>query len=205
MLKQSLQQKLGLKINPLQIQLIKLLELPTYQLEQRIKEELEQNPLLEEVEEKGETDVNEETATDSGEEFEDDYQEDESEEENDLRGDDDFSLEDYMTDDDDTPDYRLNSSNASKDEETRDFVFSQASSFRESLIAQLGTRPLSDLERRITEYIIGNIDEDGYLRRDIENIVDDLAFGAGIEVSEEEVFSLAEDYSGVRTGRSGGP
>ena len=77
MLKQSLQQKLGLKINPLQIQLIKLLELPTYQLEQRIKEELEQNPLLEEVEEKGETDVNEETATDSGEEFEDDYQEDE--------------------------------------------------------------------------------------------------------------------------------
>ena len=103
MLKQSLQQKLGLKINPLQIQLIKLLELPTYQLEQRIKEELEQNPLLEEVEEKGETDVNEETATDSGEEFEDDYQEDESEEENDLRGDDDFSLEDYMTDDDDTP------------------------------------------------------------------------------------------------------
>ena len=64
MLKQSLQQKLGLKINPLQIQLIKLLELPTYQLEQRIKEELEQNPLLEEVEEKGETDVNEETATD---------------------------------------------------------------------------------------------------------------------------------------------
>ena len=190
MLKQSLQQKLGLKINPLQIQLIKLLELPTYQLEQRIKEELEQNPLLEEVEEKGETDVNEETATDSGEEFDDDYQEGESEEENDLRGDDDFSLEDYMTDDDDTPDYRLNSSNASKDEEARDFVFSQASSFRESLIAQLGTRPLSDLERRITEYIIGNIDEDGYLRRDIENIVDDLAFGAGIEVSEEEVLRL---------------
>ena len=166
------------------------MELPTYQLEQRIKEELEQNPLLEEVEEKGETDVNEETATDSGEEFDDDYQEGESEEENDLRGDDDFSLEDYMTDDDDTPDYRLNSSNASKDEETRDFVFSQASSFRESLIAQLGTRPLSDLERRITEYIIGNIDEDGYLRRDIENIVDDLAFGAGIEVSEEEVLRL---------------
>ena len=71
MLKQSLQQKLGLKINPLQIQLIKLLELPTYQLEQRVKEELEQNPMLEEVEEKGETDVNEETATDSGEEFDD--------------------------------------------------------------------------------------------------------------------------------------
>ena len=64
---------------------------------------------------------------------------------------------------------------------------------------------MSDLERRITEYIIGNIDEDGYLRRDIENIVDDLAFGAGIEVSEGRGFTLAEDYSGVRTGRSRGP
>ena len=196
MLKQSLQQKLGLKINPLQIQLIKLLELPTYQLEQRIKEELEQNPLLEEVEEKGETDVNEETATDSGEEFDDDYQEGESEEENDLRGDDDFSLEDYMTDDDDTPDYRLNSSNASKDEETRDFVFSQASSFRESLIAQLGTRPLSDLERRITEYIIGNIDEDGYLRRDIENIVDGLLFCALDERAGVDYYDIRLSFLG---------
>ena len=187
MLKQSLQQKLGLKINPLQIQLIKLLELPTYQLEQRIKEELEQNPLLEEAGEKAETDAGEETV-DHETEF-DDYTEEE--EESETKNEDDFSLEDYMSDDDDdTPDYRLNSSNISKDEDTRDFVFSQSSSFRESLIAQLGMRPLTDLERKVAEYIIGNIDEDGYLRRDIENIVDDLAFGAGIEISEEEVLRL---------------
>lgn len=141
MLKQSLQQKLGLKINPLQIQLIKLLELPTYQLEQRIKEELEQNPLLEEGEEGNEAGANEELQEESGEEEFDDYGENE---EGEINRDDDFSLEDYIPEDDDeVPDYRLNSSNASKDDDTRDFVFSQASSFRENLIAQLGMRPLS--------------------------------------------------------------
>lgn len=181
MLKQSLQQKLGLKINPLQIQLIKLLELPTYQLEQRIKEELEQNPLLEEGQESDET-----LAETEGEET--DFQEDGSEEE---RHDDDFSLEDYMSDDDDDiPDYRLNTSNTSRDEEVRDFAYSESSSFRENLLTQLGTRTLSDQEKRIAEYIIGNIDDDGYLRRDAENIVDDLAFGVGIEVDEAEVLHL---------------
>lgn len=187
MLKQSLQQKLGLKINPLQIQLIKLLELPTYQLEQRIKEELEQNPLLEEGEEKPE----EELADNQSQEEENEEFDEFGEDEESRSGEDDFSLEDYMgDDDDDIPDYRLSSSNASKDDDNRDFVFSQTSSFRESLIAQLGTRPLSDFERRIAEYIIGNIDDDGYLRRDIENIVDDLAFGAGIEVNEQQILHL---------------
>ena len=161
MLKQNLQQKLGLKINPLQIQLIKLLELPTYQLEQRIKEELEQNPLLEEVEGR----------PDSGEErdemaSEDGMQEDGNDDwdaEEDYSSDDDFSLEDYMGDDDDIPDYRLSVSNASRDDDRHDFVMSQASSFHENLLAQLGMRPF---------------------------IVDDLAFGAGVEVSEEKVSGL---------------
>lgn len=188
MLKQSLQQKLGLKVNPLQIQLIKLLELPTYQLEQRIKEELEQNPLLEEGDEKSEAELNDEPMPDddAGEDF-DEYQE----EEEIHSGEDDFSLEDYMgEDEDDIPGYRLTTSNASKDDDSRDFVFSQGASFRESLIVQLGTRPLSEEEKRIAEYIIGNIDDDGYLRRDVENIVDDLAFGAGIEVTEQEILRL---------------
>lgn len=190
MLKQSLQQKLGLKINPLQIQLIKLLELPTYQLEQRIKEELEQNPLLEEGEENAEAETEENlTADDTAGEEADEYQEDENEDTPSVE--DDFSLEDYMgEDDDDIPDYRLTSSNVSKDDENHDFVYSQASSFRESLITQLGTRPLSDFDRRVAEYMIGNIDDDGYLRRDIENIVDDLAFGAGIEISEADILRL---------------
>lgn len=190
MLKQSLQQKLGLKINPLQIQLIKLLELPTYQLEQRIKEELEQNPLLEEGDEHESEPTDEIQAESSEDEF-DDLKEDTEAEEEDRLSEDDFSLEDYLADDnDDLPEYRLSASNASKDDDTRDFVFSQAFSFRENLITQLGTRSLSDFERRVAEYIIGNIDEDGYLRRDIENIVDDLAFGVGIEISESEVLHL---------------
>lgn len=183
MLKQSLQQKLGLKINPLQIQLIKLLELPTYQLEQRIKEELELNPLLEEGEEKSEAE--------SDTEFEASGEDDDSQNEEGERGEnDEFSLEDYIADDDDIPDYRLSASNTSKDDENKDFAFSQGSSFRENLISQLGMRQLSDFERNVAEYIIGNIDEDGYLRRDIENLVDDLAFGAGIEISEAEILRL---------------
>ena len=148
MLKQGLQQKLGLKINPLQIQLIKLLELPTYQLEQRIKEELEQNPLLEEGEEEHELSAessNEEDSPDEREEYE-------SEEEEERGGEDEFSLEDYMGDDsDDIPEYRLSSSNASREDENRDFIVSQGASFRESLIAQLGTRTLTEEDRHIAE------------------------------------------------------
>ncbi len=132
MLKQSLQQKLGLKINPLQIQLIKLLELPTYQLEQRIKEELEQNPLLEIGEEKPEAEENEETAESESEQEEfEEFGEDEEEAEHNR--DDEFSLEDYMgDDDDDIPEYRLTSSNNSKDDDSRELSYSQISSFRES-------------------------------------------------------------------------
>lgn len=180
-LKQHLQQKLGLKINPLQIQLIKLLELPTYQLEQRVKEELETNPLLEEGSEAEETDDYQEDEdgmyTEERESGEDDGRQDE----------DDFSFEDYLSDDDDTPDYKLFASNASRDDDAKDFIFSQGVGFRENLLDQLGMKDLSEFQKKIAEYIIGNIDDDGYLRRDIENIVDDLAFGAGIEVTTGEV------------------
>ncbi len=183
-LKQHLQQKLGLKINPLQIQLIKLLELPTYQLEQRVKEELETNPLLEEGSEREETD-------DYREEEEDIYVEEEGDGEQEIRqDDDDFSFEDYISDDDDIPDYKLSVSNTSRDDDVRDFIFSQGVSSRENLLNQLGMRDLTEFQKKIAEYIIGNIDDDGYLRRDIENIVDDLAFGADIEVTAEEVEQL---------------
>lgn len=185
MLKQSLQQKLGLKINPLQIQLIKLLELPTYQLEQRIKEELESNPLLEEGEEKPEPEVDFKEGEDEA-----DYEENAPEEEEYDHADDEFSLDDYISDEDDIPDYRLTASNASKDDDAREFVLSGGISFRENLVEQLGTQHLCDLDCKICEYIIGNIDDDGYLRRDVENIVDDLAFGAGIEVDDRKIESL---------------
>ncbi len=154
-------------------------------MEQRIKEELEQNPLLEEGEDKPEAASPEEMQEeDTG------NQQDEFGEEEEHSDDDEFSLEDYMDDDDDIPEYRLAVSNVSKDNDSRDLIFSQGTSFRESLVAQLGMRAMPESERRIAEYIIGNIDEDGYLRRDIENIVDDLAFGAGIEASEKEVLRL---------------
>lgn len=190
MLKQNLQQKLGLKINPLQIQLIKLLELPTYQLEQRIKEELESNPLLEEGEDMPEMEAETTDYEAGGEDENFDEGQSEEEREEGPSESDDFSLEDYISDDDDIPDYRLSASNVSKDDEGKDFIFSQGASFRDSLLAQLGMRNLSDFERNVAEYIIGNIDEDGYLRRDVENIVDDLAFGAGIEITEAEVVRL---------------
>ena len=185
MLKQNLQQKLGLKINPLQIQLIKLLELPTYQLEQRIKEELESNPLLEEGVEKPEPEVD---IKEDGDEV--DYDENSQEEDNYESSEDEFSLDDYISDEDDIPDYKLTASNASKDDDAREFVLSGGISFRENLVEQLGTQHLGEMDRKIFEYIIGNIDDDGYLRRDVENIVDDLAFGAGIEVDEEKIESL---------------
>lgn len=185
MLKQNLQQKLGLKINPLQIQLIKLLELPTYQLEQRIKEELESNPLLEEGEEKPEPEVD---IKEDGDEV--DYDENSQEEDNYESSEDEFSLDDYISDEDDIPDYKLTASNASKDDDAREFVLSGGISFRENLVEQLGTQHLGKMDRKICEYIIGNIDDDGYLRRDVENIVDDLAFGAGIEVDDEKIESL---------------
>ena len=181
MFKQTLQQKLGLKINPLQVQLIRLLELPTHQLEQRIKEELEQNPLLEEEDK---VDTFEEGEREN--EFSD-YENEETEERE--HSSEEFSLEDYV-DSDDIPEYRCKDPNFQRENETRDFVLSVASSFRENLVAQLGTRALSDLDTQSAEYIIGNIDDDGYLRRDVESIVDDLAFGAGIEVTEEKIGEL---------------
>ena len=185
MLKQNLLQNLGLIIIPLQIQLIMLLELPTYQLEQRIKEELESNPLLEEGEERPEPEVD---IKEDGDEV--DYDENSQEEDNYESSEDEFSLDDYISDEDDIPDYKLTPSNASKDDDAREFVLSGGISFRENLVEQLGTQHLGEMDRKICEYIIGNIDDDGYLRRDVENIVDDLAFGAGIEVDDEKIESL---------------
>ena len=84
----------------------------------------------------------------------------------------------------------MTASNASKDDDAREFVLSGGISFRENLVEQFGTQHLGEMDRKICEYIIGNIDDDGYLRRDVENIVDDLAFGAGIEVDDEKIESL---------------
>lgn len=182
MLKQRIQQKLSQKINPLQIQLIKLLELPTFQLEQRIKEEIEKNPVLEEGHDYSEDD----TPVDNT-----DYEEQK-----------DLSLDEFISKDD-TPSYKLSANNYSSDDKREDIPFAGATSFGESLVSQLGLLSISDRDKAFAEYLIGNIDNDGYLRRDLEDIVDDLAFSTGIETSEEElshVLDIIQDFEPLGVG-----
>ncbi len=171
MLKQRLQQKLLQKLSPQQIQMIKLLEVPTLQIEQRIKKELEENPALEEGADEDEVPVDGEE-----EQFE---EKDKDEEE--------FTLADYI-EEDDIPDYRLQTNNYSKDEEKRSEIpFSVGASFQEHLESQLSLRDLTERQKVLGEYILGNLDGDGYLRRELINIVDDLAFLQNVETTEEEL------------------
>ncbi|MCF8378531.1 MAG: RNA polymerase factor sigma-54 [Bacteroidales bacterium] len=179
MLKQSLQQKLLQKLSPQQIQMIKLLEIPTIMLEQRIKREMEENPTLEE-----------------GADKEDEYESNVEENDDSQNDQDEFTLEDYM-DDDELPSYKLNANNYSKDDKFEEIPFSVGSSFGENLITQLGLRKLTEREEMLASYLIGNIDDDGYLRRKLEAIVDDLAFSMGIETNEtelREVLDIIHDF-----------
>ncbi len=178
--KLSLQQKLLQKLSPQQIQVIKLLEIPALQLEQRIKKELEENPVLE---------------------VEDDSTYGEHEEETpDLRSGEDkdneeFSVEDYMPEDE-IPGYRLQTNNYSPDDKQVDIPFSVGDTFHEFLQEQAGMDTLNEQQQMLAEYIIGNIDEDGYLRRDLASISDDLAFHLNMSVSEEELAAVLEVIQG---------
>ena len=175
------------KLSPQQIQMIKLLEIPTLQIEQRIKKELEENPALEEGPEDDEVHTEPEE-----EQFED---KDKDQEE--------FTFDDYI-EEDEIPDYRLQEKNYSKDEDKRaEIPFSVGFSFHEHLESQLGLRDLTDKQKILGEYIIGNIDEDGYLRRELINIVDDLAFLQNVETSEnelDEVLKIIQDLEPVGVG-----
>ena len=187
MLKQRLQQKLLQKLSPQQIQMIKLLEVPTLQIEQRIKKELEENPALEEGAD--EEDIPAETEEDQFDEKDKDQEE--------------FTIDDYI-EEDDIPDYRLQEKNYSKDEDKRtEIPFSVGFSFHEHLESQLGLRDLNDKQKILGEYILGNIDEDGYLRRELINIVDDLAFLQNVETTEgelEEVLNIIQDLEPAGVG-----
>jgi RNA polymerase sigma-54 factor len=178
MLKQQLQQKLQQKLSPAQIQVIKMLEIPTLELEERIRQEIEENPALEE-------------GIDNSEENDDDLQAEEKTdewEENDNDNDD-FDIDDYMSDDD-VPDYRLNISNTSKDDKQHDIPFAAGLTFHEYLNDQIGLLQLTDHERDLVNYIIGNIDDEGFLRRDAESMVDDIVFQAGVETNDDEMKRL---------------
>jgi RNA polymerase sigma-54 factor len=176
MLKQRLQQRLVQKLSPQQIQLIKLLEVPTIQLEQRIKKEIEENPVLEEGREEEES-------------LDDQKQEEEYESDADQ---DEFSIDDYLPDDDEMPSYRLSSNNYSQDDKKTEIPYSTGTSFHEHLNLQLGLRILDEHQRVLADYLIGNIDEDGYLRRDIEAIVNDIAFSQNIVTEEGELLDILE-------------
>ncbi len=164
----TLKQEIGLKqqqkLSPLQIQTIKLIELPVQELEQRIRKELEENPVLEDAPANKEDGGDADSRDEGG----------------------DVSLSEIDTDDP-IPSYKLKVNNYGKDERPEYNTFSVKQSFSQSLMEQLGYRELTDRQRQIATFIIGSIDDDGYLRRDLDSLVDDLAFRANIETSREEV------------------
>ena len=187
-LSQTLQQKLLQKLSPQQIQLMKLLQVPTANLEERIKEELEENPALELDEEKHE---------DSGEELKDEFSDAPEAEYDEKDGSsdeyEDLDVSEYVRDgDDDVADYKLRDDNYPEDDEKKQLPFRTETSFYEMLLDQLGLLKLDEKEQKIAEQIVGSIDEDGYLRRETSAIVDDLAFRQNVMTTEEEVEAMIQ-------------
>lgn len=190
MLKTSLEQKLTQKLAPQQIQMIKLLELNTLQLEERIKNEIEENPALDDggegdyddgdsiVENDSDVLTNEEERDDGEQNSEDEYTRE-----------DDYSLDDDYgaNDDDEIPNYRLEVNNTSKDDDRVEMPYSASKSFNEHLFEQFILKDVTERQKFIAPFLVGNIDEDGYLRRDLDAVADDIAFSQNIEVSEKEL------------------
>lgn len=178
MLKQFLNLKLSQKLSPQQIQLMKLIQLPTQAFEQRLKEEMVENPALETGREE-EQELYEKDEFDNNEEFDD------------LVGSenidtDEINIDEYLSNDE-TPDYKLQSNNYSDDDEDYSSPLAAPTSFHQDLINQLNTFLLTDEERDIAEFLVGSIDDDGYLRRDVQDIVDDMAFTQGLYTDEKAV------------------
>lgn len=175
MLKQYLSQKLQQKLSPQQIQLMKMLQIPTMELDQRIKEEMEINPALEEgKEEEDQDDPNKM-----------DEQEEQAEMEE-AKENEDIDISEYF-DDDETPDYKLQINNHSSDDENRETPIGAGRTFQDLLFAQIGMTDLDENEMLLAEYLIGNLDESGYLRREIPAIVNDLAFSMNISTTPAEL------------------
>jgi len=193
MLKQSLQQKLQQKLTPQQIQLMKLIQLPTIEFEQRVRTELEENPALVRAEdEENEEFARNETESEitaSYEEYEDTPPKENNE---DTLREDDLDLTKYLTQDD-TPDYKLRTQNYAPDEEEYQIPLAVNQSFREYLTSQLAPFQLDDKQMKIAEYIIGSLDDAGYLRRAVADISDDLAFNEGLLIPEEDIEKILKE------------
>ncbi len=172
MLKQSLQQKLQQKLSPQQIQLMKLIQLPTQAFEQKLAQEIEENPALESGKEEPDefTNNNQDEYDDTGTETI------ETE----------INIDDYLSDDE-IPSYKLQANNYSGDEEDSQIPYSGGITFNQHLVNQLHTFSLSPQEELIAEFVVGCIDENGYIRRTVDDIVDDLAFSENVFTDREEV------------------
>ena len=192
MLKHSLQFKLSQKLSPQQIQLMKLIQLPTQAFEQRLQEELVENPALEESSKEDNYDLD-----DYGSDTDDydDY-------DNDHIDTGDINIDEYLSNDE-TPDYKYQTNNYSDDDEDKTMPFAAPVSFHQDLINQLNTFILTDDERDIAEFLVGSIDDMGYIRRTIQDIVDDMAFTQGIytdETTVERILHLVQELEPAGVG-----
>ncbi|MGB7786502.1 MAG: RNA polymerase factor sigma-54 [Salinimicrobium sp.] len=175
MLKQQLNLKLSQKLSPQQIQLMKLIQLPTQAFEQRLKQEMEENPALE-------------GGKEEKEEYEEDFSNDEYQEEDpgneSIEAE--IDVDEYLSDDE-IPNYRLQANNYSADDEDRQVPYASGISFTQYLKTQLSTLRLDDSEKEIAEFLVGSVDESGYIRRSVQDIVDDLAFTQNVYTDEDTV------------------
>ncbi len=179
MLKHSLNFKLSQKLSPQQIQLMKLIQLPTQAFEQRLQEEMVENPALE-----GSLDDNNESLDDYNDTSNDDDSYDDYD--NDQIDTGDLNIDEYLSNDE-TPDYKYQSNNYSDDDEDRTMPMQAQVSFHQDLINQLNTFILTEDDREIAEFLVGSIEDSGYIRRTIQDIVDDMAFTQGVYTDEKTV------------------
>ncbi len=183
MLKQHLQFKLSQKLSPQQIQLMKLIQLPTQAFEQRLKQELEENPALE-------------SGKVENDSMDEDYDGFEDSADGDTISAEDINIDDYLSDDE-VPDYRTQTSNYSPDDDEKSIPYASGISFNQYLLNQLNTIYLDDEEWAIAEFLVGSVDESGYIRRPLMDIMDDLAFTQNIYVEEEKIEAVLKTVQGL--------
>ncbi len=193
MLRQTFQQKLLQKLSPAQIQLMKLLQLPITSLEQRIKEEMEINPALEDasMDEEMPTEEKDEQDEDSSDDAADEMDDSLDGADNEKAAKDELSPEDYLDDDDEIAYYKLQVNNKGKDED-KEMPMASSVSFQETLFSQLENLELTEQQKIIAEYLLGCIDEDGYIRRELSSVVDDMAFSQNVTTNLEELEAVLQ-------------
>ena len=176
MLKQSLQYKLLQKLSPQQIQLMKLIQLPTQAFEERLKQEIEENPALD-------------TGKEESDSLDDDFSNEYEDTGNEKIEAEDINIDEYLSDDE-IPSYKTQANNYSSDDEEKSIPYAAGTTFHQSLTNQLNTVNLNEDERAIAEFLVGSIDDSGYIRREVIDLVDDLAFTANVFTTEEKVVSI---------------